>query len=91
MVGMREDDDLPVNSPLLREVFVPLELSANSLTRGYEFRDRAEACEQPQIWQLLERVREDNRLRQIAIRAWGGYGKSTLLKHLAYIAILGVA
>jgi hypothetical protein len=85
VVGMREEDDLPVNSPLLREVFVPLELSADSLTRGYEFRDRAESCEQLQIWQLLERVREDNRLRQIAIRAWGGYGKSTLLKHLAYI------
>jgi hypothetical protein len=85
VVGMREEDDLPVNSPLLREVFVPLELSADSLTRGYEFRDRADACEQLQIWQLLERVREDNRLRQIAIRAWGGYGKSTLLKHLAYI------
>ncbi len=85
VVGMREEDDLPVNSPLLREVFVPLELSADSLTRDYEFRDRTEACEQLQIWQLLERVREDNRLRQIAIRAWGGYGKSTLLKHLAYI------
>jgi hypothetical protein len=89
VVGMREEDDLPVNSPLLREVFVPLELSADSLARGYEFRDRSkkqeEACEQLQIWQLLERVREDNRLRQIAIRAWGGYGKSTLLKHLAYI------
>jgi hypothetical protein len=85
VVGMREDDDLPVNSPLLREVFVPLELSADSMTRGYEFRDRTEVCEQLQIWQLLERVREDNRLRQIAIRAWGGYGKSTLLKHLAYI------
>jgi hypothetical protein len=85
VVGMREDDDLPVNNPLLREVFVPLELSADSMTRGYEFRDRAEACEQLQIWQLLELVRKDNRLRQISIRAWGGYGKSTLLKHLAYI------
>jgi hypothetical protein len=59
---MRKEDDLPVNSPLLREVFVPLELSADSMTRGYEFRDRAEACEQLQIWQLLERVRENNRL-----------------------------
>jgi predicted NACHT family NTPase len=85
VVGMREEDDLPVNSPLLREVFVPLELSADSLTRGYEFRDRHEATDQLQIWQLLERVREDNRLRQIAIRAWGGYGKTTLLKHLAYV------
>ena len=85
VVGMREDEELGVNSPLLREVFVPLELSTDSLARGYEFRDRPEICEQLQIWQLLERVRKDNRLRQIAIRAWGGYGKSTLLKHLAYI------
>lgn len=85
VVGMREDDDLPVNKPLLQEVFVPLELSADSIARGYEFRDRHKATEPLQIWQLLELVREDNRLRQIAIRAWGGYGKSTLLKHLAYI------
>ncbi len=88
VVGMR-DEGLIVSNPLLREIFVPLELSADSMTRGYEFRDRAknraEACEQLQIWQLLELVRKDNRLRQIAIRAWGGYGKSTLLKHLAYI------
>jgi hypothetical protein len=88
-VGLREDENLPVNNPLLREVFVPLELSSDSIASGYEFRDRDESCQQIQIWELLERVKQDNRLRQIAIRAWGGYGKSTLLKHLTYIYSTG--
>ena len=88
-VGLREDENLPVNNPLLREVFVPLELSSDSIVAGYEFRNRGEDCQQMQIWGLLERVKQDNRLRQIAIRAWGGYGKSTLLKHLTYIYSTG--
>ncbi len=84
-VGLREDEDLPVNNPLLGEVFVPLALSSDSITSGYEFRSHNENFKQIQIWDLLGRVKHDNRLRQIAIRAWGGYGKSTLLKHLTYI------
>ena len=88
-VGLREDENLPVNNPLLREVFVPLELSSDSIVSGYEFRNRGEDCQQMQIWELLERVKQDNRLRQIVIRAWGGYGKSTLLKHLTYIYSTG--
>ena len=88
-VGLREDENLPVNNPLLREVFVPLELSSDSIVAGYEFRNRGEDCQQMQIWELLESVKQDNRLRQIAIRAWGGYGKSTLLKHLTYIYSTG--
>ncbi|MEA5489071.1 MULTISPECIES: GUN4 domain-containing protein [Pseudanabaena] len=88
-VGVRENENLPVNNPLLREVFVPLELSSDSIVAGQKFRDRGEDCPQMQIWELLERVKQDNRLRQIAIRAWGGYGKSTLLKHLTYIYSTG--
>jgi len=89
VVGMREDDNLPINNPLLSEVFVPLALSSDSIASGYEFRDRGEDCQQMQIWELLSQVKQDNRLRQISIRAWGGYGKSTLLKHLAYIYSTG--
>ena len=88
-VVLREDENLPVNNPLLREVFVPLDLSSDSIASGYELRDRDQSCQQIQIWELLERVKQDNRLRQIAIRAWGGYGKSTLLKHLTYIYSTG--
>jgi ATP/maltotriose-dependent transcriptional regulator MalT len=36
-----------------------------------------------QIWDLLQRVRQEPAYRQIALRAWGGYGKTTLLKHVA--------
>jgi hypothetical protein len=45
---------------------------------------QAEACRVMLIWDLLGRVRQESAYRQIAIRAWGGYGKTTLLKHVAY-------
>jgi hypothetical protein len=86
-VGMTEDENLPVNSPLLREMFVPLALSSDSIASGYEFHN--ENFKQIQIWDLLGRVRRYSQLRQIAIRAWGGYGKTTLLKHLTYIYSAG--
>ena len=89
--GVREDEDLPIHNPLLQEIFVPLELSGESTNfLGYsetEIRSLQKQIneESMQIWQLLKCTKTDNRLRQIAIRAIGGYGKTTLLKHLAYI------
>ncbi|MFZ4667564.1 MAG: NACHT domain-containing protein, partial [Prochlorotrichaceae cyanobacterium] len=86
--GVREDEDLPIHHPLLQEIFVPLELSGD--VTGYskeEIRSLQKKIneESMQIWQLLKCAKTDNRLRQISIRAIGGYGKTTLLKHLAYI------
>ncbi len=43
-----------------------------------------EACIQS-IWDLLKQVRRDLSYRQMLIRAKGGYGKTTLLKHLTYV------
>lgn len=43
-----------------------------------------EACIQS-IWDLLKQVRRDPSYRQMLIRAKGGYGKTTLLKHLTYV------
>lgn len=83
-VGLSEDEDLPINNPLLQEVFVPLQLSADSMEAGYVLRELKEDCSVMQIWDLLRNVQSQPSLRQIAIRAWGGYGKTTLLKHLAY-------
>jgi hypothetical protein len=87
-VGVRFDDDIVVNQPLLQEVFVPLRLSSDSVLAGYSGdSDRLEAgedCRIMMIWDLLRQVRQKPAYRQIAIRAWGGYGKTTLLKHLAY-------
>ncbi|UZQ54606.1 hypothetical protein OOK60_00580 [Trichothermofontia sichuanensis B231] len=36
------------------------------------------------IWQLLAQVKRGAVYRQIAVLAWGGYGKTTLLRHVAY-------
>ncbi|MEB3357934.1 MAG: GUN4 domain-containing protein [Synechococcales bacterium] len=90
-VGVRQSDR--IFTPLLQEVFVPLRLTADSVMPGYALRKSAaelpspedlEACRVLLIWDLLRQVRQNSMLRQIAIRAWGGYGKTTLLKHLAY-------
>ncbi|MBD2330116.1 GUN4 domain-containing protein [Alkalinema sp. FACHB-956] len=75
-------------TPLLEEVFVPLELSPTGMQAGFS----PAACEQfvlqregvLQIWDLLERSKKQPAFRQMAILAWGGYGKTTLLKHIAY-------
>jgi predicted NACHT family NTPase len=37
-----------------------------------------------QIWDLLAQAKSDPIYRQIAILAWGGYGKTTLMRHIAY-------
>ena len=92
-VGLRDDEDLPVNSPLLQEVFVPLELSADAMLSGYDVSQLRQGNQGEetvtQIWDLLRLVKENKNFRQIAIRAWGGYGKTTLMKHLAFVYSVG--
>lgn len=83
--GMKHEDD--IFTPLLQEVYVPLRLSSDSVLPGYGLRlqnAEAEACRSILIWDLLKQVRQNSAYRQIAIRAWGGYGKTTLLKHITY-------
>lgn len=36
------------------------------------------------IWDILSQAEQDPRCRSIAIQAWGGFGKTTLMKHLAF-------
>lgn len=36
------------------------------------------------IWELLQEVRRVPAYRQLAVLAWGGYGKTTLMRNLAY-------
>ncbi|MEI6332822.1 MAG: GUN4 domain-containing protein [Pseudanabaena sp. ELA645] len=36
------------------------------------------------IWKLLAEAKKDSIYRQIAILAWGGFGKTTLLRHVTY-------
>lgn len=59
--------------PMLEEVFVPLQLSG----------EQSEA--NLQIWDLLRRSRKEHQFRQMVIRKRGGFGKTTLLRHIALI------
>ena len=82
-------------TPLLREVFVPLRLSGDTLIQsGFSWQERFIERSQADpergkndillIWDLMRDVKRYPQLRQIAVRAWGGYGKTTLLKHVTY-------
>jgi hypothetical protein len=72
---------------LLEEVFVPLQLDYKGLPSGYqgcesELRDEEKTGQK--IWDLIRRADQEAVFRQLVILAWGGYGKTTLLKHIAY-------
>lgn len=77
--------------PLLEEIYVPLELDASCLPAGWrKFPDqpleksaRDEVCGH-KIWDLLGKTEQELTFRQIVVLAWGGYGKTTLLKHIAH-------
>jgi hypothetical protein len=70
--------------PMLEEVFVPFQLS------GYLIEDRSSAQDSQSpdgltIWDLVLRSRKNPTFRQMAIQAQGGFGKTTLLRHIALI------
>jgi len=72
--------------PLLEEVFVPLELAASASLPGLRSLPSGIAANGDLgIWDFLIRASKQSTFRQIVILAWGGYGKTTLLKHIAYI------
>lgn len=74
----------------LGEVYVPLELSGRfhqaSFIEGFgKAADEAdEEKEPPYIWDLLRQIESNPSYRQIAIIARGGFGKTTLLRHITY-------
>jgi hypothetical protein len=87
-----------VFSPLLEEIFVPLPMSYSPLIPGWETIAadlegddevlavmRSPEAGESQIWQLLKAAESKSVYRRMAILAWGGYGKTTLLRHIAYI------
>jgi hypothetical protein len=59
--------------PMLEEVFVPLELTGELSDQNLK------------IWDLIRRSRREKKFRQMVIRKKGGYGKTTLLKHITLI------
>lgn len=74
--------------PLLKDVFVELQVDTGSHSQGFHTKNRKETgISTPRnqtIWDLLTETKNKKTYRQIAILAWGGYGKTTLLKHVAY-------
>jgi predicted NACHT family NTPase len=65
--------------PMLEEVFVPLELS------GYVAESHRSNPDGLRIWDLLRRSRKEPTFRQMLIQAQGGFGKTTLLRHVSLI------
>ncbi len=77
-------------TPQLEEVYVPLALTGR-LQRGEVFaefmrRSGGEAAkeETQYIWNLLRMAKDRPSYRRIAIIARGGFGKTTLLRHITY-------
>ncbi|MEM1292438.1 MAG: NACHT domain-containing protein [Cyanobacteria bacterium P01_H01_bin.162] len=83
--GMAQQEG--IFTPMLEEVFVPLGLDLSANLPG--FRQLAipeiEQVQDLNIWHFIRRAEPQRPFRQLAILAWGGYGKTTLLKHIAYI------
>jgi predicted NACHT family NTPase len=72
-------------APLLEEVFVPLALGTGAISAGFQFQDdEVDPKTDLNIWHFLARAEKEPTFKQLAILAWGGYGKTTLLKHIAY-------
>ena len=82
--------------PLLRDVFVPLGLDLSAGLPGFRrmaeglsdegllAEDMAAMPRSYSIWDFLAEAERETTFRQLAVLAWGGYGKTTLLKHIAY-------
>ena len=90
--------------PLLKDVFVPLELSDifikdctgeefpgfpgySQIGKGRRELDGVEVFNTARnliIWDLLAQIRKKPAFRRLAILAWGGFGKTTLLRHVTY-------
>ena len=81
--GVREEDHLD-NYPVLQEIFVPLRLIDSPREFGFNRYEELEGSQISDIWQLLRNSQDKEKLKRISIRARGGYGKTTLLKYLAY-------
>ena len=74
----------------LGEVYVPLELSGRFHQAGFvegfaqAQGEKDEEKEPPYIWDFLRQIESNPNYRQIAIIARGGFGKTTLLRHITY-------
>jgi hypothetical protein len=80
--GMGSRDRIAI--PMLQKVYVSLELDSSAVQAGLGRRLKKKPDDQQHIWDFLVMARNEPAYRKLAIVAWGGFGKTTLLKHLAY-------
>jgi hypothetical protein len=78
-----------IGKPMLRDVFVPLVLDGQAMRAGYGCDDEddiavASRQDDLDIWKLLRRAETNQEFRRIVVLARGGFGKTTLLRHVAY-------
>lgn len=86
--------------PKLSDVFVPLELSGNlfpdsqgrltpPVLQGFNWRRNLTQNEDRQkdlsIWYILRKAQQNPLYRSLVIISKGGYGKTTLVRHITYI------
>jgi hypothetical protein len=98
-VDFSRTEGLNTFKPLLKDVFVPLELSGTAwrspdghdlpMPRGFHtkksIQELLQKADQLRIWDILKRSPQQSIYRSMVIQAWGGYGKTTLLRHVTYI------
>lgn len=98
-VDFSRTEGLNTFKPLLKDVFVPLELSGSAwrspdghdlpMPGGFHSQKSIEKflqkADQLRIWDILKRSPQESIYRSLVIQAWGGYGKTTLLRHVTYI------
>jgi predicted NACHT family NTPase len=88
-IGIKRYSDIFI--PLLEKVFIELGLDGRAQMAGLHREDlmdlqQAElSCDRLQIWDLLRRAEKNPQFRCMALLAWGGYGKTTLMRHVAYM------
>jgi predicted NACHT family NTPase len=98
-VDFSRTEGLNTFKPLLKDVFVPLELSGTAwrspdghdlpMPGGFHsqksIQEFLQKADQLRIWDILKRSPQESIYRSMVIQAWGGYGKTTLLRHITYI------
>lgn len=72
-------------TPDLAEVFVPLDLMGTPMYGKQMLRGKPEYLDEGlSIWKILTRLKKPNQGLRMAILSPGGYGKTTLLRHITH-------